>query len=188
MVLDIGKLAYGGAFVLGGVGVGYVSGKFLPEKFRPIGTIAALGLGIYGLYSVYQAFTEEEAEVPTADLSFPISITDPTPGEKWSTLLPHTVNVEVHNPYPKRYALFIGMSLMHDETGTVYDYPIKEIKIDPNEIKGVVWWVTDYYGGRGLHWVMSSVWNILPTGDCEMQGICNRLGISESNVEFGIFG
>ena len=187
-MVDWSKLVYGSAFVVGGLGAGYLSKTFIPEKWRPAGYVGALGLGVYGLYSIYKAFKEEEGEVPTPNLTFPIVITDPTPGEKWSTLLPHTINIEVQNPYEKAYVLFIGMSMIHDGTGEVYDYPIQQITTSPNKMKRLSWWVTDYYGGFGLHWIVSAVWDVLPTGDCEAQNTCHRLGEAESNVEFGLIG
>ena len=187
MVLDIGKLAYGGAFVLGGVGVGYASGKLLPEKFKPIGTIAALGLGVYGLYSVYQAFTEPVGEPATPDLIFPVQITDPEEGEIWSRILYHTVNAQVANNYNQNYKIFAGCSLIFDETGEVWDYPIQEITVPANSIKNLSWWWV-HANGNGLYWCVVSVWDVFPTGDCELQGACHRLGEDTVGFEFRWIG
>ncbi len=190
MALDISKLVYGGAFVLGGVGVGYASGKLLPEDWKTVGYIAAFGLGIYGLYSIYQALSNGEGERPPSDLVFPMDITDPTPGEKWSVYLPHIIDVNVSNPYDKNYNLFAGCSLIKDSTGEVCDFPIVPFTIRANSLDQLHWW----FGGSpcrlglGLYWIVVSVWDIAPIPPCEEEGTCHRVGTAESNVEFTEFG
>ena len=183
---DIAKFAKGGAFVVGGVGVAYLS-KYIPENFRPIGYIGAAGLGAYGLYSIYKAFKEEKGEKPPSDLTFPIVITSPRPGERWSMLLPHSVRVEVSNPYNTIYKIFIGMSMIH-ESGEVFDFPIQSFDIEPGEIKKLRFLMSGSPQGPGFYRVISSVWDVYPVYPCEDEGTCHRLGTAESNVTFGWFG
>ncbi len=189
-MVDWSKLAYGGAFVIGGAGVGYLSKKFIPEKWRPAGYVGALGFGAYGLYSIYKAFKEGEGEKPPSNLVFPMDITDPEVGEKWSVYLPHTIDVNVSNPYDKNYNLFAGCSLIKDSTGEVCDFPIVPFTIKANSLKEVHWW----FGGApcqlglGLYHIIVSVWDVAPIPPCEEQGTCHRLGTAESNVEFTEFG
>ena len=184
---DISKFAKGGAIVLGGVAVGYLS-KYIPKPYKTAGYVGATGLGAYGLWTIYKAFKKEEPIKPPPDLQFPIVITDPYDGERWSTLLPHNVNVEVNNPYNQTFKLFVGMSMIHTETGEVFDFPIKSFTIEPTEVKKLSWYVYGSPQGPGWYRVISSVWDVLPTGDCEAEGTCNRLGTAESNVEFRIIG
>lgn len=183
---DIAKFAYGGAFILGGVGVVYLS-KYIPKEYRAVGYAGAFGLGAYGAYSLYKAFKEELGEPALPDENYPILITDPTPNEEWGKFFWHTVNVNVQNPYNVSKKVFIGMSFIHVETWQVYDYPIKVINISPNSIEELSWTLfgTPHGDGPlGKYLVISAVWNVLPTGDCELQGICHRLGEDESSVIF----
>jgi len=177
---DIGKIAYGSAFVLGGIGVGYLTKRYIPEKFRPVGVIAALGLGAYGLYSIYKGFKKVEGEPPTPDLTFPVLIIDPEEGEIWSRILYHTVNVQIANNYSKNYKLFVGCSLIFEETGEVWDYPILEMVVPANSVEKAHWWV--HANGNGLYWCIVAVWDKFPTPGCEESGECHRLG--EDRVYF----
>lgn len=183
-MVDWSKIALGGAFILGGAGTGYAAKKFIPEKWKPAGYIGALGIAGIGAYQIYKAFKEEIGEQPSPELAFPIVITDPMPGEKWSIFIPYTVDVEVNNPYTTAYKVYVGMSMIYNKTGEVFDYPIKTIIINPRETKKMDWWFWGSPSGTGLYWIISSVWDLYPTGECEAQGTCHRLGISESNVEF----
>jgi len=186
-MVDFGKLALGGGLILGGVGVGYVAKSFLPEKWKPAGYIGAIGIAGLGCYQIYKSF--REGEVPTPDLVFTVYITDPTPGEKWSVILPHTVNVDVANPYDTDYKLYGGMSMIKDYTGEIWDAPIIPFIVPKEAGNRLKWWWWGSPGGlgTGLYWVVVSVWDQYPKGDCEIQGTCHRLGEAESNVEFGYF-
>lgn len=186
---QIAGYAYGVAFIGAGVGVGYATIKYVPKKFKPVGYIAAIGLGSYGAYSIYKKTKEEEGEPAQPDEIYPITITSPTPGEEWSKLKWHRIKVQVNNPYGVAKKVFIGMSMIEDATGNVYDFPVEELSISANSIKETKWWLLGTPNGSlGLYWVVSSVWDILPTGDCEAEGTCHRLGTAESNVIFTIFG
>jgi len=185
-MVDLSKLAYGGAFVLGGTGVGYASGKLLPENWRPVGYVSALALGTYGLYSIYKAFKEEVGDPATPNLIFPVSITDPEEGEVWSRIFYHTVDVQIANNYSKSYKVFVGCSLIFDETREVWDYPIQEIIIPANSIKKPFWWV--HANGNGLYWCVVAVWDVFPMGDCEVEGTCHRLGEDTVGFEFQWLG
>lgn len=183
---DISKFALGGAFILGGVGVAYLS-KYIPQQYRPVGYASAFVAGGWGAYKIYQAFKEEASEPALPTDRFPIVITDPSPNEEWSKFMWHSVNVQVSNPYAVQKRVFVGMSFIHDETWVVYDYPIKEINIPPNSMEKLSWTLygTPHGDGpTGLYWVVSSVWDVLPTGDCEAQGTCHRLGEANSSVIF----
>ena len=149
--------------------------------------MSAAGLGAWGLYSIYKAFKEEKGEKPPPDLRFPIVITSPQPGEEWSMLLPHSVRVEVSNPYNTIYRLFVGMSMIH-ESGEVFDFPIQSFDLNPGEIKQLRFWMSGSPQGAGFYRVISSVWDVFPVYPCEDEGTCHRLGTAESNVEFGWFG
>lgn len=189
----ISGYAYGIAFIGAGVGVGYATAKWMPQKFKPVGYIVAIGLGSYGSYSIYQKTKEEEAEPAQPDDRFPIVITDPTKGEEWSWYWPHSVNVQVNNPYSVAKKVHVGLSFIEDRTGLVIDFPVKSLSINKNSTKKLSWWninstIQNAGGEIGLYWIISSVWDILPTGDCEIQGTCHRLGTAESNVVFGWFG
>ena len=115
-------------------------------------------------------------------------ITSPTPGEKWSMLLPHSVRVEVSNPYSQAYTLFVGMSMIHDDPYEVFDFPIQSFDISPGEVKKLRFWMSGSPQGPGFYRVISSVWDVYPVYPCEDEGTCHRLGTAESNVEFGWFG
>lgn len=183
---EMSKFAYGSAFILGGVGVAYLS-KYIPQEYRTIGYAGAFGIGAYGAYNIYKAFKEEEAEKPTPDLTFPMFVRDPTLGEKWSRALPHTVNVDITNPYSTSYRLYGGMSMIH-ESGEIFDFPIVTFTIKANDTGHLTWYMYGSPQGSGLYWIVTSVWDVYPTGDCEVQGTCHRLGEAESSVEFGWFG
>ena len=183
---DISKFALGGAFILGGVGVAYLS-KYIPENFRPVGYAGAFGLGGWGAYQIYKAFKEEESEPALPTDRFPIVITDPSPGEEWSQYMWHTVNVQVSNPYNVSKKVFVGMSFIHDETWQIYDYDVKQISIPKNSMEELSWTLfgTPHGDGpSGLYWVISAVWDKLPVEG----GDATRLGEAESNVTFTWFG
>ncbi len=184
----ISGFAYGIAFIGAAAGVGYVTATYVPKKFKPIGYIAAIGLGSYGAYSIYKKTKEEEGEPALPGETYPIVITDPTPGEEWSRILPHTVNVQVSNPYNVKKRIFVGMSMIHDETGEVFDFKILSGDIESGETIKTFWWMYGSPQGPGLYWIVSSVWDVFPVEDCEIQGTCHRLGIAESNVIFKLIG
>ena len=192
MVLEnIAEFAKGGAFVLGGVGVIYLS-KYLPENIRPIGYVGAAGLGAFGLYSIYKAFRgEEPGEPPQPGEEYPMQFISPTPGEVWSWSIWHTTEVRVWNNYNVRKRVYVGLSYIEDETGIVFDYDVRTIDIDPGLSAEAKW---RFYGRpdkkqkSGLFWVVSSVWNRVPWPGCEETGECFRLGTAESDVTFTLFG
>lgn len=178
--------AYGIAFVGGGVGVLYLT-KYIPQKWKNLGYASGVGLGAYGAYSIYSSLTEPKGEKPTPEKEFPLIIGDPRPGTQWSVLRPHTVDVQVNNPYDKRYRIYLGLSMIHDETGEVFDFPIQTIDLDPGETKQTGWWMWGSPQGTGLYWVISAVWDTYPKPPCEEEGTCHRIGEAESNVTFGYF-
>jgi len=186
---NIGKIAYGGAFCLGGVGVAYLSKRYLPKKWKPAGYIGAVGLGAYGLYSIYKAFVKEKepGNPATPDLNFPLIITNPYAGEEWSTIFTHLVKYEIVNNYNTKYRVYAGMSLIHDETGEIWDAPIIPVDVEANDATEVKWRIGAYFG-RGKYWIVVSVWDMVPEDDCELQGICHRLGETDSYFYFTILG
>lgn len=180
---------YGIAFIGAAAGIGYATIKYIPKKFKPVGYIAAIGIGSYGAYSIYQKTKEEKAEPALPTDRFPMEIISPYPGEEWSKLKWHRIKVQVYNPYNTAKRVFAGMSMIEDMTGKIYDFEIKPLFIEPKSFGETKWWLLGTpNGGLGLYYIISSAWNVVPSGDCEIQGTCHRLGTAESNVVFTLFG
>jgi len=185
----ISSLALGGGLLIGAGGVAYLT-RYIPKQYKPIGYIGALGLGVGGAYALYKGFTEKEFEKAKSTDKFPIYITDPSLWEEWSIFLPHSVNVQVNNPYDAPKKVYVGMSMISDETGQVTDFPLEPVELKAGETKKLSWWHIHSTIGkpRGLYWVVSSVWDVSPKPPCEAQGTCHRLGTAESSVIFKWFG
>ena len=144
MVLEnIAELAKGGALVLGGVAVGYLS-SYIPKNFRPIGYVGAVGIGAFGLYSIYKAFRGEEPGEPALPgEAYPIEFLSPIPGEVWSWSIWHTTEVRVWNNYNVKKRVYVGLSYIEDETGIIFDYDVRTLDIDPGLSAEAKW---SFYG------------------------------------------
>lgn len=130
-----------------------------------------LGIGIagYGAYLLYKKKKEEEAPPVTPPNEepeeppyippeseepidptkpqptdyFPVTITDPTQNEKWSVLLPHTINVNIENPYTtKKKKIWITLTMVSNETGQVIEWTEQNITINAGSIKKEWWLLT----------------------------------------------
>lgn len=138
-------------------GLGIVLGIALPEKYRNeriISLVAGLGLSGYGIYRYYK-----ETQAPAK--KFPIQVTDPEVAERWSCLIPHTVEVSVGNPYENPEHLWVGCSAISG-VGKLYDFPAREVDIQPGITLGVSWWFKPSCL-EGEDWrLRSSVWDVKP--------------------------
>lgn len=186
-MVDWSKVVLGGGFILGGVGVGYATKTFVPEKWKPIGYISALAVAGIGVYKVYKAFEEEiGGNKAPPDSYFNCSITRPLPGDRWSFLLPQPINVSVENTYGIDYELFMGCSFIDINTGNVIDLPVTHATFKKNSITYItgawlVWFMTP-----GSYYVVFAVWDVHPVPPCETEGTCHRLGEAESSVKVAL--
>ncbi len=83
----------------------------------------------------------------------------------------------------------MGMSMLSDQTGDWFDFPVKALEISPKDMENVSW---TFYGtpngAWGTYYIVVAVWDVVPSGDCELQGICHRLGEANSSCWFGVIG
>ena len=186
----ISGLALGGGLLIGAGASAYLTKQVLPKEYQTYGYITSVVLVGLGAYSIYEGFKEKEFEKAKPTDKFPIYITDPSLWEEWSIFIPHSVNVEVHNPYDVPKKVYVGMSMISDETGQVTDFPLEPVELKARETKKLSWWKIHSTIGkpRGLFWVVSSVWDVSPKPPCEAEGTCHRLGTAESSVIFKWFG
>lgn len=184
-----GGIVLGSSLIAGGLLGAWATKKYFKKENQVYGYVGSVALGGFGAYKIYTVLKKEEVGDPaTPNLIFPLAITNPDPpGEEWSTLFYHTIRYQIINSYNTKYRVYAGMSLIHAETGQVYDAPIIPGDIDANGVAEVRWRVGAYFG-KGLYWIVASVWDVVPEGDCELQGTCHRLGETDSYFYFTFFG
>lgn len=139
--------------------------KTQQDNLLPILGIGIAGYGGYLLYKEYKKKKEEEEpevpvepeepeepevpvepedpEKPIPSDRFGVIITDPTQNEKWSVLLPHTINVNIENPYTtKKKKIWITLTMVSNETGQVIEWTEQNITINAGSIKKEWWLLT----------------------------------------------
>ena len=181
IIEDIKKQIGGAAegLTLAVPGIGIIAGTYyLPvtgnqAKYKTYGYL--LGSGLIGLgfakYVKYETKKNKSIE-PEPDMDIPLTITDPSPGESWSAFFPHTINATIQNPQEDILRMWVGCSLLSPDY-EITDLEPRFIVLDPGEIKKVSWTISHLY--KGTWYVRSSIWNRLPSGDCEADGTCYRL-------------
>lgn len=138
-------------------GIGIVLGIALPGNRgteKAISLLGGAGLLGYGAWRYYEGYQK-----PT--WKFPIQVTDPSVGERWSGLIPHTVDVTVNNPYENPQHLWVGATTITG-TGKIIDFPVKEIDIQPGVSQSLSWWFKPSLT-EGEDWkLISSIWDVEP--------------------------
>jgi len=157
MFEDVTRVLKGLPFVLVGGAVYIGSDAYLPEKIKPLGKIAGMGAAGYGLYKM---FVEKppEYETPEEGEWYPVIITDPSAGEEWSCLRPHTVNCTITNPYNKHVVLYAIPLYYWIDRGIEYTSDPAEVKLDPRSTAKASWtvkWSCDQRGEWTVRVVLS---------------------------------
>ena len=184
---NFGEILKGFGLIAGGAGVAYLTKKVVPKQYSVVGYAGAGILAGIGAYNLYKGFTTPPAQDAEEGETYSISITSPShEGEKWSAFLPHTISAQVSNNYEERKKVYMGMSMLSDQTGDWFDFPVKAIEINSKDMENVSW---TFYGtpngAWGTYWIVIAVWNIAPTPECTD---CFRLGEANSSVWFGVIG
>ena len=86
---------------------------------------------------------------PTNDVTLRTAVTDPTSGEVWSYIYPHTVNGLVSNNDDAAYNVFVGMSIRRKSDGKIWDYDPLQTTIQAHATLETYWWIYPswYYWG-----------------------------------------
>lgn len=175
----------GGSLIAGGLLGAWATKKYFKKENQIYGYVGSAALGGFGAYKIYTSLKKEEGEPASPTDVFSVNITNPRLGESWSVLLPHWVRAQIYNKYQSAKHVFIGMSMLSQNSGLWTDFKVKEVTIDPNSLAKVSWGV---YGrpdnkNAGIWNIVVAVWDKMPVPG----GDATRLGEGESWVDYGLF-
>ena len=167
-------------------GTGIIIGSaYLPKDVKGVGFVVGSLLVGYGVYSLFNEKSKwEEGEEPNIGERYEVTITDPSEGEDWSLLRPHTIDVYVANPYATIKRIYYGMSITRPD-GTVDDMQVRYFALNPGESKHTIYQIGAIaYKERGTYTIRASAWDVFPSGTCEVEETCHRLGDDMVNFTF----
>ena len=111
-------------------------------------------------------------EKPPATVNIPISISDPSALEKWSPLLPHTVDAQATNPSATDYKIYFGMSITGPQEQIIKNFYYYPFTLKAGETKKIGWTILPYgIPARGVMNVIIKAWDDVPSVNANELGV-----------------
>lgn len=126
------------------------------------------GLALIGGYLIYRLYPTK----PPEDAKFHVSIMDPSRAERWSDIVPHTIDAVVTNQNNKAYDVWVGCSII-DHTGWAHDFDALDMSLQGNESKKVQWWLNPTTIKNHRHgWltIVVKTWDSFPSSTAKCLG------------------